>query len=70
MTQPNPVADERPDWAEGRRQCPTCRDWKPLTKAGLLVKHKRQEPGRWHMVPCSPANQQPLPERSAEGGDQ
>lgn len=58
-------ADPRPDWADGRGQCPTCRHWKPVTKAGVISKHKRQEPGRWHMVPCGGGGQQPLAEQPA-----
>lgn len=53
---------ERPDWATGREYCPTCRNWKHLTKEGRLRKHKRQEPGRWHMVPCEGSGAAPAAE--------
>lgn len=57
------MADARPDWAAdtGREQCATCRHWKPVTKAGRIVKHKRQQQGRWHMVPCEGGGELPLP---------
>jgi hypothetical protein len=56
-------ADARPDWADQTRgQCPTCRDWPKLTKAGLVVKHMRSQPGRWHKVHCEGSGTTPLPE--------
>jgi hypothetical protein len=57
------TADPRPEWADNTRgQCPTCRHWPKTTKAGLVVKHKRSEPGRWHKVPCDGGGRPPLPE--------
>lgn len=56
-------ADPRPDWAdETRGQCQTCRDWRKLTKSGVLVRHKRQQKGRWHMVPCDGSGKPPAAE--------
>jgi hypothetical protein len=54
-----PRADERPDWAEGREQCPTCRHWKPVRKDGRVVKHKRQGRG-WRMEQCEGSGTPPL----------
>lgn len=60
------LADPRPDWADDTRgQCRICRSWRKLTKAGELVRHKRQEPGRWHMVPCEGSGNPPAVEQSA-----
>jgi hypothetical protein len=44
---------ERPQWAESRERCPTCGQWVIVTAAKKLRKHKRQQDGRWHMVPCA-----------------
>ena len=43
---------ERPDWADNREWCDSGRHWVLVTKAGRFRAHKRQEPGRWHMVAC------------------
>lgn len=50
---------DRQMYAEGRRRCPICQQWTPVTKAKKLRVHKRQDPKRWHMVPCDGSGHAP-----------
>jgi len=60
---PSDVADPRPEWVdETRGRCRICRSWRKVTKGGVLVRHKRQDPKRWHMVPCDGGGKPPATE--------
>lgn len=65
---PSEMADPRPEWVDDTRgQCRICRTWRKVTKAGVLVKHKRQDPNRWHMVPCDGGEKPPAADKPEAG---